>query len=424
MEASVHTKPAVADGVAMERPANRLSPRVVWLMALAVVINYMDRGTLATAAPLIQDELKLSSTQMGILLSAFFWSYTPLQLPAGWLAQRMDIRYVYAAGLAIWSLATASTGVVTGFIALLFLRAWVGVGESVALPCNSQLLATGLPEHERGNANGWVSVGFGLGPALGTLLGGFLMAQYGWRLAFLAFGLGSLLWLWPWFSMTRGTVVRGHIDPDPISYVMILRQRAAWGASLGHFCSNFGIYFVLTWLPLYLVKAHGFSVQRMAVTGAGVYGVYAVSGVLFGWLSDRLILAGLAVNRVRKSVIVSGMLGAAICLLLCPNTSALPSVMLLAAAAAFFGCVSPQQFAIAQTLAGPRAAGQWMGLENTIGNFAGILAPVITGVVVERTGHYFWAFGIVGAMLLLGALAWGVIIGRVEPVRWPRSVHA
>src|SRR3569833_3347107 len=130
MEASVHAKSTVADGLAMERPPNRLSPRVVWLMARAVVVNYMDRGTLATAAPLIQDELKLSSTQMGILLSAFFWSYTPLQLPTSWLAQRMDIRYVYAAGLAIWSHTTTTTKKKRSFIALLFLRAWGGVGES------------------------------------------------------------------------------------------------------------------------------------------------------------------------------------------------------------------------------------------------------------------------------------------------------
>jgi MFS family permease len=423
MRASVHAESVGASSLAVEKPARGLPSRVVFLMALAIFINYVDRGTLATAAPLIQDELKLSSTQMGILLSAFFWSYTPLQLPAGWIAQRMDIRYVYAGGLAIWSLATASTAVVSGFIALLFLRAWVGVGESVALPCNSQLLATGSPEQERGKANGWVSVGFGLGPAFGTLFGGLLMAHYGWRLAFLAFGLASLGWLWPWLSATRSTVIKGRADTYSISYLMILRQRAAWGASLGHFCSNFGIYFVLTWLPLYLVKAHGFSAQRMAIIGAGVYGVYAASGVLLGWMSDRLILAGKSVNRVRKSIIVSGMLGSAMCLFLCTNASALPSVMLLAAAAAFFGCVSPQQFAIAQTLAGPRAAGQWMGLENTIGNFAGILAPLLTGIVVDRTGQYFWAFSIVGAVLLLGAAAWGVIIERVEPVRWPRLAH-
>jgi MFS family permease len=397
--------------------------RVVLLLALAVFINYVDRGNLATAGPLIRDDLKLSNAEIGALLSAFFWSYTPLQLLAGWLAQRLDVRVLYATGLAIWSLATALTGIAGGFAMLLILRVLVGIGESVVFPCNAKLLADGAPEHKRGRANGLIGVGLGLGPAFGTLVGGLLMAQFGWRIAFAAFGLVSLLWLWPWLSSTRGTVIRARREEGrPVSYLTILRQRAAWGSSIGHFCSNYGLYFMLTWLPLYLVKARGFSVAQMSVIGATVYGVYAGSAAVTGWASDRWIAAGASVNAVRKGVLVTGLLGAGTFLvILCANTTPQQSVLLLAAAGACLGFVSPQLFAIAQTLGGPRAAGQWMGLQNTVGNCAGVVAPLVTGIVVDRTGEYFWAFVLVGLISFLGTFAWGWVIPRVEPVPWPNE---
>ena len=131
--------------------------RIVVLLAVAVFINYVDRGNLATAGPLLKDELGLSNAQFGALGSAFFLSYAPLQLVAGWLAQRFDVRYVLAAGLIVWAIATALVGLVTSFAALLALRLLLGVGESVTYPCNSKLLAQRAPEHQRGRANGVIA---------------------------------------------------------------------------------------------------------------------------------------------------------------------------------------------------------------------------------------------------------------------------
>jgi MFS family permease len=187
---------------------------------------------------------------------------------------------------------------------------------------------------------------------------------------------------------------------------------------MGHFCSNYGYYFVLTWLPLYLVKARGFSVAEMSVIGASVYGLYAASAAFSGWASDYWIAAGRSVNRVRKGAMICGMVGASASMFMCANAGPLLSALLLMIAAVFFGLGTPQIFAIAQTLGGSQAAGQWMGLQNSVGNFAGIVAPLLTGVVVDRTGEYSLAFVVVGAVLLVGAVAWGAVIPRVEPVRW------
>jgi MFS family permease len=175
-----------------------VSARVVALLTLAAFINYVDRGNLATAGPLIRDQFALSNAQLGLLLSAFFWSYTPAQVPAGWLAERLDARRVLAVGLAVWGVATALTGLATGFMMLLFLRVMLGLGESVMYPASFKILAREALEGQRGRANGFLAAGLFGGPTFGTLAGGLLMAWLGWRVVFLAFGCVSVLWLWPW----------------------------------------------------------------------------------------------------------------------------------------------------------------------------------------------------------------------------------
>jgi MFS family permease len=398
-----------------------LSIRFVLLLATAVFINYVDRGNLATASPLLKDELGLSNSEMGILLSAFFWSYAPLQPVAGWLAQRFDVRHVLAGGLLVWATATALTGLATTFAEIFALRILLGFGESVVYPCNSKLLAQRTPEHERGRANGLVAAGQALGPTFGTLVGGLAMARFGWRAAFIAFGLISLTWLVPWIAMTRGGAATAGIGSTlrPLPYLTILKKRALWGSSLGSFCSFYAYYFVLSWLPLFLVKAHGFRVSEMAQIGAGVYAVHAASAAAVGWLSDRWIIAGASPDRVRKTLLVGGLIGVAALMMACASAGPTFSIILLASTAALFGTQTPNIFALSQTLGGPRAAGQWMGVQNMIGNLAGVVAPLVTGFVLDSTGSYFWAFAIAAGVALGGTLAFGILIPKVEPVVWP-----
>ena len=168
-----------------ETPA---AARLVLLVTAAVFINYVDRGNLATAAPLMQDQLHLSASQLGILLSAFYYGYVPCMPATGWLAERYGAKRVLAAGVTIWSLATLTTGFAGGFATLLALRVLLGVGESVAFPCASKLLAHAVDVSRLGIANGILSFGYLLGPAVGTLLGGYFMTVFGWRPVFVVFG--------------------------------------------------------------------------------------------------------------------------------------------------------------------------------------------------------------------------------------------
>ncbi len=397
-----------------------VSARVVLLLAAAIFINYVDRGNLSIAAPLLQSEMHLSNTQIGVLLSAFFWTYAPLQLLAGWMAERLDVHKVLPAGLALWSVATMLMGVAGSFLVLLGLRLVLGLGESVVYPCHAKLLGLRAKEHQRGTANGVTSAGQALGPAFGTLIGGLVMAHFGWRVVMLGFGALSLMWLWPWIATTRrapSTVAEAGEGPVP-SYAMIWRRRAARGCCLGHFCNNYTLYFVLGWLPLFLVKSRGFSLTEMSKIGAAVYGVYALSCALAGWASDRCIVAGRTPNFARKSFMVGGTLGTAACLLLTVSATPAMTVVWLLCMALFLGLYTPMLFTILQTLAGPRAAGQWMGLQNFFGNLAGILGPIVTGLIVDHSGSFNWAFIVAGAISATAALAFGVIVHRIEPLDW------
>jgi MFS family permease len=230
--------PATAGGVSMG---------IVALLTVASFINYVDRGSLATAAPLVREEFGLSSTQLGLLLSAFFWSYAPGQVPAGWLAERLDARRVLACGLVIWGAATALAGPATGFVTLLVLRMLLGCGESVMFPASFKILACEATEGQRGRANGFLASGLYLGSAFGTLIGALLMARLGWRVVFIAAGCASLLWLWPWCRTPKSTAAhRTQATPGGPSTLTLLRRRELWGSCAGAFCGAYALYLVVT----------------------------------------------------------------------------------------------------------------------------------------------------------------------------------
>ena len=397
-----------------------LGQGVLPLLALAVFINYVDRGNLATAAPLLGDELHLSKTQIGVLLSAFSWSYVPGQVLSGWLAEKINPYRTLALGLGIWALATLGMGLATGFVGLIMLRLILGLGESAAFPCSSKLLAQYLPVDRLGAANGLIGVGLALGPAFGTLVGGLMMHQVGWRAVFIVFGAVSMLWLGPWLWTTRHASRALATDraEAPPSFAAILSRLELYGASLGHFSVNYSFYFVISWLPLYLVKFRGFSISHMAELSGLIYLVYAASSFATGRLSDRAIAAGYSVNRVRKTVILSSHVIVAACMIGCVQATGVAMIAILFAAATAFGMQTPTLFAIGQTLAGARAGGKWMGVQNFFSNIAGIVGPIITGVVVDRTGQFAVAFMLAAAMSLLGLIGWGLMIRKIEPANW------
>jgi len=408
------TAPANEDNK-LSRPVTRL----IALLALSAFINYIDRGNLSIAAPLLKGELGLSASQLGILLSSFFWTYSLFLPVSGWLADRFEVKWVMAFGFFLWSGATAVTGGLHAFTALLAARLMLGIGESVAYPCYARTLVGHVPEVGRGFANALIAAGVGCGPALGTFFGGTLMAQYGWRPFFIVLGVVSMAWLIPWFAwMPRGSMAVSFMGESDVGFLEILKQRSMWGTCGGLFGANYVLYFEITWLPFYLVRERHFSMGAMAKIGGLGYLCYAAAAVLFGWISDRWIAAGATPTIVRKTFAGAGAGSAGLLLLGCALTGPTVSLILLLLAFAAGGMCGSNIWAITQTLAGPRMAGRWTGLQNFVGNLAGVTAPAVTGFVIDYTGRFFVAFVIMAVVALLAALSYIFVIGPVKEIAW------
>jgi MFS family permease len=412
-----------AEGViASERPKPlALGAAVVPLLALAVTIQYVDRGNIATAAPLIKRELGLSATQIGILVSAFYWTYTPGNVLSGWLSHRINAYRTLALGLALWSTATFLSGFAGSFAVLLGLRLLLGVGESTFFPCNSRIQAQWLAPARQGAANGLIGVGMALGPAFGTWAGGNLMAVSGWRASFLFLGAISILWLIPWRLMAAPALdkpERTQTGGDCPSYWTIIRRRDFWGAALGQFFGNYSFYFVISWMPLYLVEARGFTVAAMATTVTTIYLVYGAACWASGALTDWWMAAGASSNLARKSALVGSGLIVAPALVAAGFAGPQWSIPCLVVAAIGNGLCTGNFSAAAQTLAGPAAGGRWMGAQNAFANIAGIVGPMITGAIIDATHGFAWAFISAGAIGLLTVVPWGLVVRRIEPLKW------
>jgi MFS family permease len=396
---------------------------ILILLVISICINYIDRGVLSVSAPLLAAELELTPTQMGLLFSAFFWSYASFQIVAGWAVDRYAVKVVYALGFLLWSLATAAVGWIEHFPALLAARFVLGVGESVAYPACSRVIVENFPEERRGFANSLVDAGSKAGPGLSTLAGGLLVSQFGWRSIFVVLGLISLLWLLPWMKWMTipGAAAHSGRRQGP-SMAQIAGRRETWGTCLGMFALGYVWYFLLSWLPSYLVKERGFSLASMAVLGSIPFWAMAVSSLCGGAASDFFIRRGASASTVRKWFVGGGLLlcGAA----MAPAAlveSATASVTILTAACVALGMFSSNVWAITQTLAGPLAAGKWTGIQNAVGNLGGVVSPLLTGWMVSTTGSFVAPFLTAGGIVVLGTLAYLALVGEIRPLRWTEA---
>lgn len=396
--------------------------RLVWLvglLALSVLLNYVDRGAIGVAAPLMKAELELSATGFGTAVSAFFWVYAPLCLVVGWLCDRFCVYRLFAAGIALWALATVLTGFVHGLALLIALRLVLGLGESIAFPGSSKIFAAEVPATRRGMANAMVAAAIAFGPAVGTLAGGVILEAAGWRPVFWIFGAVTLLWLIPWHTVSAPLRTQSVAVPtlEPVPLARLLRVRALWLMGIGHFATNYGFYFLLTWLPLYLVKSRGYTIPEMtALTTAG-FVAQGISALVMGHLSDKWVRQGAAEGPLRRNLMAFGQGLAALAIagvFFAQGAAQLGACLVVAGLAS--GLTSTNLFAIAQMFSGPRAAGGWIGVQNAIGNMAGIVGPISTGLMIDYLGGYGLAFALSAAVPALGALWWWKVIPPIRQI--------
>jgi len=256
------------------------------------------------------------------------------------------------------------------------------------------------------------------------LFGGLLMARFGWRPFFIVLGLTSMFWILPWLKWMPKKQYAAQVEttgaPNLLEFLLL---RSAWGTCIGLFCGNYVNYFLITWLPFYLVRERHFSMDKMAKIGGIAYLLAALACTVSGWLSDRWIAAGATPSLVRKAFTGGGVSLSGLFLAFAVVSGPRLSIALVILGVIAFGVSASNIWAITQTLAGQRATGRWVGFQSFFGNLSGMVAPAATGYVLQQTGHFFWAFLIVAGVAFAGAASWILLVGRVEPVIWDRRLR-
>jgi MFS family permease len=395
----------------------RSSTVLVFLLGAAIFFNYVDRGAIGIAAPLMIGELHLSPSQFGVLLSAFFWVYAPVQLFVGWMVDRFNVYRLIALGVLLWAAGTLLTGFAGGFLSILILRVMLGAGETIAFPGASKIITRHVPPERRGMANAALALGIALGPAAGTLAGGLILASYGWRAIFIAFGIITLVWLVPWYFAVPKKSEADAIHEPRVPIRALLGKWPLWSMSIAHIASNYVFYFLLGWLPLFLTRSRGLPIPEMTAIATVGYAAQALSAFAFGYLSDWWTRGGRSEAAMRRAMMFGGQLVAAAAVFaLAYADSPAELTIILCIAGVATGALSLNTYAVAQMFSGSRAAGTWVGVQNAVGNLSGIFGPIITGIIVEQAG-FTAACWLTAAVATFGALWWIWGVPRIEQVK-------
>lgn len=389
---------------------------LVGLLFLAALINYLDRATISVALPAISRDFSLTPASEGILLSAFFWSYALMQIPMGWLADRWNLRWLYAGAFALLSLACGLTGLVESFTMLILLRILLGIGASVYMPGSTKVVSECFPPQERGLPSGVFDSGTNAGLMVGMLFVAILVAKSGWRHMFMVVGFLALLWIIPWVLAFPPALAGNRLESKVrrSSLGRITFNRNLLGASLGFLCYSYFGYMTMAWLPDYFVKVRHLALLKAGAFSALPFLVWAVAEPVGGRLADTMIRRGMDPTRVRKRLIaVAFMTG----LLLIPAVwvRSVNAALVLVCASSLVGFGAANVLVIFQTCAPPQEVGTWMGVGNFMGNIGGILSPLVTGILIGRTGSYFAGFALAPLVLLAGLACFMLVVGKLEP---------
>ena len=417
MDARPGREDAVFRGAA---PVNSGRWTIVGLLFVASLINYLDRSTISLALPLVSRDLVLGPESKGLLLSAFFWSYALMQIPVGWAADRVNLRWLYAAAFVLWSLGQGLTGFAGSLGVLILFRLLLGVGESIYLPGGTKIVSLLFGPAERGLPCGLFDFGTRMGLVLGGLIVPWLLVRLGWRFTFRMIGFAALLWLIPWLWATKGQLGARRRPASAAQFTAkhlrsLLRNRDLIGICLGFFCFDYYWYLFVTWLPDYLVTVRHFTILRAGFYSSLPFFVFGASEPLGGWIADSFIRRGWDETRTRKGIVTVAFLTG---LLLIPASrvhNAYIAVALIAGAS-LVGLATGNLLVILQSCAPPEDVGLWTGFENFAGNVGGVLAPLLTGLLISRTGSYAPGFALAAITLLAGLFCYRYIVGDLRPV--------
>lgn len=420
-------------------PARRTHVRwfpILTLVAIGTMINYLDRTVLGIAAPFLSKDLQLDPTQMGLVFSAFSWSYALLQIPGGIFLDRYGTRLTYFVAVTFWSFFTAMMGAVHSLWGLVATRVGIGVFEAPCYPANSRVLATWFPQNERARANGIYSVGQYAGLGFLSVPLFWLTAQFGWRgLFFIVGGIGivfGFVWWVYYHNLDESTTVNqaekdyieagggGDYKGDPVRFRWdlirkLLAHRQILGASIGQFGGNSTLVFFVTWFPTYLVTARGMSFIKAGFMASMPYIAASVGVLLGGIVSDMILKRTGSANLARKLPIVGGMLLAST--IIAANYVPVDNNVLVIAimSIAFFGQgMTNLGWTVVSDVAPKKLIGLTGGIFNFSANLAGIVTPLVIGITLKMTGSFVGPLIYIGVVALIGAFSYSVVLGDIK----------
>jgi len=391
---------------------------IVWLLFAASLINYFDRQTLAYALPLLAKDFHLDKALQGLVVSAFFWTYTSLQIPIGLCADRFNLRWLYAGAFALWSLAQGLTGFAGSVAMLIGCRMLLGMGESIYLVGGTKVVSLLFPLSQRGLPCGLFDAGTRTGLVLEGLTIGWLLQTFGWRATFTVVGFAALIWLLPWFLATPAQMRDTSAGAEQprfswAQFAALLRNRDLLGVLLGFFCFDYYWYFLITWLPSYFVNVRHVTILEAGIRASLPYLVFGVCQPFGGWIADRLIGQGWDPARTRKAIVSVAFLSG---LLIIPaaSTTSKDVALLLIMGGCLVGLSTANQMVLLQGCTPPKAIGLAVGVYNSVGNIAGMIQPIVSGFVIKLTGSYTPAFVLAAAMLAASSLSYWFIVSELK----------
>jgi len=394
---------------------------IVGLLFTASIINYLDRAAISFALPLISKDFHLTPETKGLLLSSFFWSYALMQVPIGWCADRLNLRWLYAGAFALWSLAQGLTGLAGSLAVLIGFRILLGVGESIYLPGGVKIVSLLFSGKDRGLPSGLFDFGTRTGLILEGLLVPWLLTRYGWRHTFVLLGFTAMLWMVPWmlvFPRKLGPATRVVVSVTP-GIKSAFRWRAflnrnLFGICLGFFCFDYYWYVLITWLPDYLVTVRRLTIVQTGLYASLVFFTFGICEPIGGWIADSLIRRGWNETRTRKGIVTIAFF-ASLFMVAAMRASHTGLAIWLLIAASLVGLATGNLLVILQCCAPFDKVGIWTGAENFAGNLAGIAAPLAVGLLIKRSGSYVPGFELGVGILLVGLLAYWFVVGELKP---------
>jgi len=395
---------------------------VILMCFAAIFVCYIDRVNISVAIIPMSKELGWDVRTQGAILSSFYIGYLVMQIYGGRLADRFGGKLILGLGVLIWSLFTIVTpwAAVAGLSALFLTRIGMGLGEAVTFPSVYSLITRWFPADEKSKAVAFNSSGIPIGTVFALIVTPIIVLQLGWQWAFYLFGMVGVLWFIAWQKLVAATPqeqngisaaelqhieenasASGTVD-ETVPLSTFLKNKAVWAMIVAHFCSNWTLYVILSWLPKYVNEGLGvdFAAVGLIAMLPHITSFFCLN--IAGNIADRMIKGGMDVTFVRKLMQTIAFGGLATCLLLISTVDTVWAAMGILCLGKVFSAAGVGGYAVNHMDISPKHAGTLMGITNTAGTIPGIIGVFISGLILEATNSWAMVFQVTAGVTLFG----------------------